>query len=669
MSKFVHLHTHSHYSLLNALPKIKELVETAKSYDMKALALTDNGNMYGAIEFYKACLKEDIKPIIGIDAYVAIRKLTDKESGIDSKRHRLILLAENLDGYKNLLKIVTDSHIEGFYYKPRVDHELLEKYSNGLIAIIPSFSGEIVNALKGKDENKAEEIIDWYKKTFGNDNVFLEITHHPEFEGHEKLQKKIIEFSKLSNTPLVAANDVYYIKQDDYKAREILLKVQSGIDLREQNTPSSGKENFSFIDGKTAEKYFKDTPEAISNTTKIADKCNLELDLGKWVFPDFELPKGKTAEEVLKEVVYDSLKKRKIDKTKEVEDRIEYELKIINAKGYAPYFLVVSDLIRFAHENDILNTTRGSAAGSMVSYLTGITNVDPIELKLPFERFLNPDRPSPPDIDMDFADNRRDEVIQYARDKYGKDNVAQIGTFGTMMARGAVRDVARALGYPYSVGDKISKIIPIGKQGFPMTIDKALDLVPELKALYKKDKDTKEILNLAKKIEGGARHISVHAAGVVISPTPLTEFVPIQLDPKGGKKITQFDMHEVEEAGLLKFDFLGIKNLAILSDAVKRAKKLYDVDIDIENIPIDDKKTFEMLAKGETAGLFQLSGGGMTKYLKDLKPSTIHDINAMVALYRPGPMNNILEYIERKHGRRPITYYHPKMKGFLEKSF
>ncbi|MCH7529926.1 DNA polymerase III subunit alpha [Patescibacteria group bacterium] len=669
MSKFVHLHTHSHYSLLNALPKIKDLVAAAKKHEMTALALTDNGNMYGALEFYKTCKAENIKPILGIDAYIALRTRFDKESGIDNQRFRVVLLAENNKGYKNLLKLVTQSHLEGFYYKPRIDRKLLEQYSDGLIAILPSFSGEIATALKNKNKEKALEVANWYTKTFSNNNVYLEITHHPEIAGQKELQKSIIAFSKESGIPLVAAHDVYYIKKEDKKAREILIKIQAGIDFRERGNRDTSKEDFSFIDGVTAENYFKNIPEAIENTEHIAKRCNLNLTLGIWVFPELILQNNDTPNAVLRDMVYKALKKKNIKKTKEVEKRIEYELKVIQSKGYASYFLVVSDLIRYAHDNDILTTTRGSAAGSMVSYLADITNINPIEYELPFERFLNPYRPSPPDIDMDFADNRRDEVIQYAKEKYGEDRVAQIGTFGTMMARGAVRDVARALEYPYGTGDKIAKLIPIGAQGFPMTIDKALGLVAELKDLYKKNKDVKKILDLAKKIEGLARHISVHAAGIVIAPKPLVEFVPLQLDPKGGKIITQYDMYSVEETGLLKFDFLGIKNLAILADAVSRAKKFSGVDINIEHIPLDDKKTFEMLARGETAGLFQLSGGGMTRYLKELKPTTIHDINAMVALYRPGPMNNILEYIERKHGRRPITYYHPKMKSFLEKSF
>lgn len=667
--KFVHLHTHSHYSLLTALPKIPELISAAKKDGMEFLALTDNGNMYGAMEFYKKCKKEKIKPIIGIDAYVALRKRSDKEAGIDNKRFRLVLLVKNNTGYKNLIKLVTKSNLEGFYYKPRIDHELIEKYHDGLIAIIPSFSGETTIALKNGDKEKAKQLIDWYKKAFGEECVYLEITHHPEIDGHEDLQKKIIEFAKETKTPLVAAHDVYYLKPEDKKAREILLKIQTNTNFGGRDSFSGKDENFSFIDQNRALNLFKNTPEALQNTIKIAEKCNLELDLGKWVFPDLKLDSKRTYDEELKHIVYKNLKERKIEQTKEVIDRIKYELKVIGDKGYAPYFLVVADLIKYAHDNNILTTTRGSTPGSMVSFLAEITNINPIEYKLPFERFLNPERPSPPDIDLDIADNCRDKVIQYARDKYGEDNVAQIGTFGTMLARGVVRDVARALGYPYNTGDKIAKLIPIGSQGFPMTIDKAFNMTPELKEMYKKEKDIKEIIDLSKKIEGNVRHISVHAAGVVISPTPVTDYVPVQFDPKGGKSITQYDMHSVKDAGLLKFDFLGIKNLSILTDSVKRVKKIQNIDIDIENIPLDDKKTFKLLANGETIGLFQLSGSGMTHFLKELKPTSILDINAMISLYRPGPMEVIPEYIRRKNNPKLVSYPDPRMEKYLKESY
>ena len=671
-SKFVHLHTHSHYSLLNALPKIDALIDEAKKNEMTALALTDNCNLYGAIEFYKACKKKDIKPIIGIDAYVAYRSRYNKETGVDKERYRLILLAENETGYKNLIKLVTYAHLEGFYYKPRVDLELLEKYHEGLIAIAPSFSSDILKSLQLANTEQALERLNWYKKTFDgnseNPNFFLEITHHPEIKGHEANMKKMVEFATQTNTPLVAAHDVYYINKEDRVARDTLLAIQSQSDEKIEE----GDDDFSFISSETAKKYFKDLPDALLNTTRVADRCNLEISIGKWFLPNYVVESGLSYDDELRRITEKGILKRGLKKTEEITERMEYELKIIKDKGYASYFLVVSDLLHYAHEHGILTTIRGSVAGSLVTYLSGITNVDPILYMLPFERFLNPERPSAPDIDMDFADNRRDEMIDYARQKYGIDKVAQIGTFGTMAARGAVRDVTRALGFPYGVGDSIAKLIPMGAQGFPMTIERAMKDTPELKTMYETEVDVQKIINMAKKIEGSARHISVHAAGVVISPTPLTDYVPLQYDTKGDNKIiTQYDMNDVGEdgVGLLKFDFLGIRNLSILADAVKLTEKLEGIKIDIENVPVDDKKTFEMLARGETIGLFQLNGDGMTRALMELKPTVIYDINVMVALYRPGPMNNIQEYIARKHGKKPTTYLHPKMKSFLDRTY
>jgi len=668
-AKFIHLHVHSHYSLLNALPKIPELVKEAKKYEMNALALTDNANMYGAIEFYKTCKKEEIKPIIGSDMYVAARTRFDKQGGVDNRRTRLILLAKDLTGYHNLIKLVTQANLEGFYYKPRIDKELIEKYPEGLICISPSFSGATTQALKNGDVEEAHRLISWYKQAYGKDNFYLELTHHPEIEGHEETMRKIMRLAHETNTPLVAAHDTYYLHPEDKKARDTLLLVNTGGDFSDRNSDSN-EEDFSFISQERAEELFAETPEALENTVKIADQCNLELKLGTWVFPDFKVESGLTQDEELKKLAYEGFTVRGLPQTKEYTDRLEYELKVIKDKGYSPYFLVVADLLKFAHENKILTNIRGSVAGSLTTYLTKITNVNPIEFKLPFERFLNPERPSAPDIDMDYADNRRDEVIAYARKKYGADKVAQVGTFGTMMARGSVKDVARAMGFPYTLGDRISKLIPMGAQGFPMTIDKALADVTELKEMYDKEADVKTIIDMAKKVEGCARHISVHAAGVVMAPRPLTDFTPLQFDTKGEEKIiTQYDMHAVEDAGLLKFDFLGIKNLAILSNAVMLAKKIDSVEVDIENIPMDDAKTFELLAKGETTGLFQLNGSGMTKYLKELKPSTIHDINAMVALYRPGPLESIPEYIKRKHNSRTIRFLDPRMKEILDQSF
>lgn len=666
--KLTHLHTHSHYSLLQALPKIPELVEAAKNAGMESLALTDNGNLYGAIEFYKECKKSGIKPIIGVDTYLASRTRFDKQTGIDKERYRLVLLAKDEVGYKNLLKIVTASYLEGFYYKPRIDFEILKKHSEGLIALSSSWFGDISTYLRGDNKEKLKESLDFYKKTFG-ENFYIEITKHPEISGHDEHMAALKRFAKENDISVVASHDVYYIRQEDASAKDTLMAVMQGSEPKERNW-NNEDENFSFLSQEEIKERFNGEDELLFNNQKVASICNLELELGKWVFPLLQIESGKTADEELRDLAFAGIEKRGLKESSEVLGRLEYELEIIKNKGYSPYFLVVADLLRFARENGILSNIRGSVSGSLVTYTAGITNINPLEYEIPFERFLNPDRPSAPDIDMDFADERRDEILDYARRKYGEEKVAQIGTFGTMMARGSVRDTARALGFAYAVGDKIAKLIPMGSQGFPMSIDRAIEMTPELKELYENDADTKRIIDMAKKIEGCARHISIHAAGVVISPTELTDFTALQYDPKGENKvITQYDMYSIEEAGLLKFDFLGLKNLSIISKTVDLVRKMKGVEIDVQNIPIDDKKTFEMLARGETEDTFQLNGDGMTRFLVELKPSTIHDINAMVALYRPGPMQFIPDYIERRHNPDKISYLDPALEPILKKTY
>ncbi len=668
---FVHLHVHSMYSLLNAVPTPKELAEAAKADGQTMLALTDAGALYGLIDFYKACTAEGIKPILGLDAFLAPRTRFDKEVNIDKPRSRIVLLAKTFHGYQNLIKIVTASNLDGFYYRPRIDDELLEKFKDDLVCIIPSFAGEVAQALKDVNPDKAAERLDWYKRLFGDD-CYLEISHHPGIFGHEENQARIKELAKKTNTPLVAAHDVYYLKPEDRLARETMIKIQSGGVVDTTADHDTG-ENFSFTTQTQMKEWFADTPEAVRNTVKIAEMCTVEIEIGThWYFPDYIIESGREPDDELNTTAWEGVTWRGLDpEDPELKQRLSFELDVIKMKGYAKYFLVVGDLIREARERGILTTIRGSVAGSLTTYVLGITNVNPLEYKLPFERFLNPERPSAPDIDMDYADDRRDEIIEYAKEKYGADKVAQIGTFGTMMARAAVRDVSRALGHSYSTGDRIAKLIPMGSQGFPMTITKALEIEPDLAELYKKDAESREVIDLAKQIEGRVRHLGVHAAGVVIAPEPLDQFVPVQPDPKTGKLITQYEMKSVGEdgVGLLKFDFLGIKNLAILADAVKRVDKIHGIQIDIENIPLDDGKTFAMLARGETMGLFQLNGSGMTAFLKQLKPTTIHDINAMVALYRPGPMEMIPTYIERKHNPALVTYLDPRLEEILDRSY
>ena len=667
---FVHLHTHSHYSLLEAIPKIPELVAAAAADGQRALALTDNGNLYGAIDFYRTCKKHEIKPIIGVDFFLAPRTRHDKEHSIDEPKGRLVLLAKNETGYRNLIQLVSRSHLEGFFSRPRVDRELLETYREGLVAILPSHAGEPAHALRHKERDRAAQALEWYRKVYGDPpagGCFAEITRHPEIEGHDALMKELVEEARKTGVPVIAAHDVYYLSKEDTRASDLVNKIRTGGVLdRDMNAEPR---DFSFLSRAHMLELFADLPECIENTLRVAESCNLELKLDQWVFPDFPLPSGVSADTELKTLSERGFAERNMPETEEAKKRLGYELSVISGKGYASYFLVVADLLRHAREKGILTNTRGSAAGSLVSYLTGITTVNPLEYNLPFERFLNPERPSPPDIDMDLADNRRDELIDYVRQKYGEQKVAQIGTFGTMMARAAVRDVARALGHPYGLGDTIAKLIPFGKQGFPVSIASSLESVPELAGVYKSEADAREVLDLAQKIEGNARHVGVHAAGVVIAPTTVTEYSPVQFDPKGGKIITQYDMHAVEHAGLLKFDFLGLTNLSVLADSVARVKERLNVDVDLDHLPLDDKKTYEMLTRGETLGVFQLASGGMTNYLMELKPSAIHDINAMVALYRPGPMAFIPAYIERKKNPKLVKYIDPALEPILKNSY
>jgi DNA polymerase-3 subunit alpha len=668
MSDFVHLHVHSHYSLLDALPKIDELVSHAKKLGYQALALTDHGNMYGAIEFYEACQKEGIKPIIGMEAYLVPGSRLEKNNR-DEKVFHLVLLALNYTGYTNLMKLSSLAHLEGFNDKPRLDKELLKQYHEGILALSGCFDGEIPWILRKEDNyEKAKKVALEYQDIFGKENFYLEMMDLPALEGQMDLNTRLMELSKDTGIPLVITRDSHYLKPDDAEAQDILTCIRDGRTLDEDNRPSMNGVDYSLASAKEIINRFKHVAEAVSNTVKIAERVDLKIELNKWHFPAIDIPEGKTADEYLREQVYEKLPQR-IPMTEEVKQRADYELDIIAKKGYSPYFLSVADYISYAREHRIMVTTRGSAAGSIVSFAMGIVMDNPLYFKLPFERFLNPFRPSPPDIDGDFADDRRDEMIAYVTKKYGADKVAQIITFGTMMARGAVRDVGRALGYSYSFCDQVSKMIPFGAQGFQMTLSKALDLEPELKKLYDKNPEAKRLLDLARKVEGCARHTSIHAAGVVISPRPLTDFTPVQLETGGDKLITQYEMHAVEAAGVLKMDFLGIRNLSILGHAVEIIEKTTDQKIDVYNLyPWNDKKTYEMLARGETVGVFQLASSGMTRYLKELKPTSIFDIMAMVALFRPGPMESIPDYIQRKNNPELIQYEDPRMKEYLDQS-
>jgi len=674
MADFVHLHNHSEYSLLDGLSKIDYMVSQAKALGMTSLAITDHGNLYGAIKFYKACKEAGIKPIIGCEIYMARRSRTDKEAGIDSDSNHLILLAKNDTGYKNLMRIISISNLEGYYYKPRSDIELLKEYHEGLICLSACVNGWVTEPLLENLESVAEKRATQLSEIFGKDNFYLEIQKHLNVKKQDEANEKLINLSKKLGIPLVATNDNHYVKNGDAEAQEILLCIQT------QTTLTTPGRRLSMIDSpdfymKSPEEMtglFIQTPEAVSNSVKIADMCDLEISLGKWIMPVFEVPDGSSTADYLTKLVYEGIKERYGEINDENKTRADYELSIILKKKYETYFLIVADFVNWAKSHGIsVGPGRGSAAGSLVSYTLGITDIDPFFFKLPFERFLNPDRPSAPDIDLDFADTRRDEVIAYVTDKYGLDKVAQIITFGTMEAKGSIRDTGRALGMPYSAPDRISKMIPPGWQGHAMTLDNALEQSPELRMAYTTEAETRRLVDLAKKLEGVSRHASVHAAGVVIADKPITDYTPLQRESNGDKIITQYDMYNVGEdgVGLLKMDFLGLRNLTIIEEALNFIKDNLGIEIDLSTLPLDDKKTYDLLSEAETTGIFQLESAGMRRYIKDLRPTSIFDLMAMVALYRPGPMANIPEFIERKRDASKIKLPDKRLKEALEQSY
>ncbi len=674
MADFVHLHNHSEYSLLDGLSKNVEMVAQAKSLGMKALAITDHGNLYGAIKFYKACKEAGIKPIIGCEIYMAKRTRHDKEAGKDSDSNHLILLAKNDTGYKNLMKIISVAHLEGYYYKPRADIDLLRENSEGLICLSACVNGYISEPLLNNQNETAEKRAMELSEIFGKDGFYLEIQKHLNVKDQDELNPKLIELSQKLGIPLVATNDNHYVKNGDAEAQEVLLCIQT------QSTLTTPNRKLSMIDSpdfymKSPEEMtglFIQTPEAVENSVKIAEMCDLEIQLGKWIMPIFDVPDKSSSGDYLTKLVYEGLERRYGKITDEIKQRADYELSIILKKKYETYFLIVADFVNWAKSHGIsVGPGRGSAAGSVVSFALSITDIDPFFFNLPFERFLNPDRPSAPDIDLDFADTRRDEVIEYVTQKYGKDKVAQIITFGTMEARGSVRDTGRVMGLPYSAPDRISKMIPPGWQGHAMTLDNALEQSPELKMAYTTEAETKRLLDLAKRVEGVARHASVHAAGVVIADKPITQYTPLQKESNGDKIITQYDMYTVGEdgVGLLKMDFLGLRNLTIIEETLNFIKTNRNVEIDLSTLPVDDKKTYDLLSDAETTGIFQLESAGMRRYIKDLKPTSIFDLMAMVALYRPGPMANIPEFIERKRDSSKISLPDPRLKDALAQSY
>ena len=692
MTKFTHLHVHSHYSLLDGLPKIDDMLDRAQELGMDSIALTDHGVMYGAIEIYQKAKARGIKPIIGCEVYEAIRTMDDKTPNLDGKRYHLILLAKNEKGYNNLVKIVTEAHLRGFYYKPRVDMALLESHAEGLIALSACVQGKIPQLFLMNKKEDAEKEALRYEKIFGKGNFYLELQDHPSIPEQKKANDLLIALSKKTGIPLVATNDSHYLRKDDAEAQDILMLINTGADINDKERLSMLGGDFSIRSAEDMAETFKDNPEAIENTQKIAEACNLELKLGEFKLPYFDVPDNKTAEAYLRELCYQGISKKykivseeldnivkdvlagkainieniKDAEVKKVIERMEYELSVINKTGFSGYFLIVQDFVNWAKQNRIVvGPGRGSAGGSIVAFLTNITNVDPLKYDLYFQRFLNPDRISPPDIDLDFTDKRRGEVIDYVAGKYGRNKVAQIITFGTMAAKASIRDVGRALGYDYPYCDRIAKMIPLG-----FTLNETLEKVQEFSDLYESDKKAERLIDLALKIEGCARHASTHACGVVISRNPLDDLVPIQHPTQDENGIvTQYEMHAVESMGLLKMDFLGLKNLTIIEEALKRIYAVRGENLDIDNIPLDDPKTYKLLQAGDCVGVFQLESDGMRRYLKQLKPSNIEDITAMVALYRPGPIQHIPEYISGKNKAKEVRYLHPLLKPILENTY
>ena len=667
--KFVHLHVHSHYSLLDGLSKIDDLVAYTKELGMEAVALTDHGNIYGAVEFFKKAKKAGIKPIIGCELYVARESRFSKNPRADNLYHHLTILVKDDVGYKNLTKLVSSAHLDGFYYKPRVDRELLETHHKGLICLSGCYNGEIAHFIKIGRIDDAIKTAEYFKNLFGED-YYIEIQEH----GRD-IMPKLKEIATTLKIPLVATHDSHYLRKEDQAAHEVLLAIRT--------SGPNGKTEFSMKEHDLSLKspdemaeMFADAPESLENTTIIANKCNFEFELGKAHLPSFAIPQEYAHLDYLgylKILVEQKTSNRYKDITPEIQERLTHELSVVEKTGYASYFLIVQDFIQFAKSRGIaVGPGRGSAAGSVVSYVLGITDIDPLRYGLLFERFLNPFRIQMPDVDTDFADDRRDEVVAYIKEKYGENHVAQIITFGTMAARAAVRDVGRALGYPYGFVDGIAKLLP-----FVPNMDKSatqlknfLENIPELKTRYENEDDVKKIINFAMKLEGVVRHASVHAAGIVIAKDPLTEYTAVQRSPQDENSvISQFEMHAIEDIGLLKMDLLGLKNLTIIGNTIKLVKEKTSENINIGSIPLDDEATFALIQKGQNIGVFQFEGSGMTRWLTAMKANRFEDLVAMVALFRPGPMELIPNYIARKHGTEKISYLHPKLEPLLKETY
>lgn len=661
---FTHLHVHTEYSLLDGAARIKGVVSRAKELGMNSLAITDHGNMFGVIDFYKECNKQGIKPLIGCEIYMAARGMRDKDPDLDRHQNHLLLIAENNDGYKNLIKIVSEGYIEGMYYKPRVDKDVLRAHRGGIIATSACLIGRVQQLLLNRDYEGARAEAMELDEIFGHGNFFLEIQDQG-LDEEKMINPDLLKLSKELDIPLVATNDVHYIKQEDAEMHDVLLAIQTATTLDDEKRMRFQNDQFYLKSEDEMRAIFSYAPEACDNTQIIADRCNVTFTFGEYHLPEYIPPEGKTNREYLRELTEAGLINRYGEVTQELRDRVEYELSVIESMGFVEYFLIVWDFIDYAKRQGIVvGPGRGSGAGSLVAYCLKITDIDPIKYNLIFERFLNPERISMPDFDIDFCIERRGEVIEYVREKYGHDNVSQIITFGTLKAKAAVRDVGRAYGMSYSDCDKIAKAIPFA---VGMTLDKALSINPDLQEMYDSDPNVKRVIDMAKKVEGVPRNASTHAAGVVISKLPIDEYVPLYYGEKGAA--TQFNMTTIEELGLLKMDFLGLRNLTVIRDALELIKENYGIEINFNDMGVEDPKVYELIAEGNTTGIFQLESSGMTNFMKELKPTCFEDVVAGIALYRPGPMDSIPKYIANKKNPDGIKYVTPQLAPILDVTY
>jgi len=668
VAPFVHLHVHSEFSLLDGLARLPDLCRRARELGMDALALTDHGQMYGTIKFHHAAQAAGIKPIFGCEVYQAPRRLFQKDAKLDSRAYHLILLAANLAGYQNLMKLVTTANLDGFYYRPRIDLELLAEHSEGLICLSGCISGLLASQVRDGQLDRARETIGWFRDVFGPDRYFVELQRHAGVPELDAINVQLVELARQAQVRCVATNDVHYTLREDARAQDLLLALQTGTTINDPNRMHMGSDDYYLMSPEEMSSLMAAYPEAVDNSLRIAEQCDVDLGREGYHLPRFDVPAGYTAEAYLRRLCQEGLERRYREITPEIQSRLDYELSVIHDMGFDDYFLINEDLVRWAKQEAkmLVGPGRGSGASSLVAYALGITDIEPLGLGLIFERFLNPGRITMPDIDLDYPEDRRQEVIDYLASRYGQDRTAQIATFGTMVARGAIRDVGRALGVPLAEVDHVAKLIPRGAR---KTIQDGLDTVPEMRELYDTQPHIRDLINYAQKVQGLSRNLSTHAAGVIIADRPLIEYTPLQRAPRGEGLISQYCMSDVEDIGLLKLDVLGLSTLTVLDKAFYWIKKTHGIELTQEDIPLDDPDAYALLASGDVTGIFQVESEGMRRVLRNMQPTEFTDIIAILGLYRPGPMASIPEYIDRKFGRKPVTYAHPLLEPILAETY